>query len=149
MRKFFLTTFLLASISPSSIGQKLDSTTSIQNFIKVWGFLKYYHPLIATGTIDWDSVFVNHVQKVINAKNRSEFNSEILSIINSVGKPSKVESSKLPDSLFVINKAPINWINDSKIFDNKIKSELRYIYENKNQHTNRYIKMDYETYVNH
>jgi C-terminal processing protease CtpA/Prc len=145
MRKFFLTTSLLASISLSSIGQKLDSTASIQNFIKVWGFLKYYHPLIATGTIDWDSVFVNHVQKVINAKNRSEFNSEILSIINSVGKPSKVESSKLPDSLFVMNKAPINWINDSKIFDNKIKSELRYIYENKNQHTNRYIKMDYET----
>jgi C-terminal processing protease CtpA/Prc len=145
MRKFFLTTSLLASISLSSIGQKLDSTASIQNFIKVWGFLKYYHPLIATGTIDWDSVFVNHVQKVINAKNRSEFNSEILSIINSVGKPSKVESSKLPDSLFVMNKAPINWINDSKIFDNKIKSELRYIYENKNKHTNRYIKMDYET----
>ena len=145
MTKILITTYLLVSISFSSIGQTLSSNTRIKNYIKVWGFLKYYHPIIATGNIDWDSVFINHIHKIVDAKNSNEFNSEILSVINSVRKPPKIESNKSPDSLFVINKVNINWINNSRFFDNQIKNELRYIYENKNQDTNRYIKMDYLT----
>ncbi len=145
MRKIFITIYLFSSFSLSSIGQALNTTARIKNFIKVWGFLKYYHPFIATGNIDWDSVFINHVQKIVDAKNFNQFNNEISTIINSVAKPPKVEPHKLPDNLFVMNKVNINWVITSKNFDDEIKNRLKYIYDNKNQDTNKYIKQVYET----
>ena len=145
MRRFLITTCLLAAIPLSGFGQAPDNTTKVKNFIKVWGLLKYYHPLVATGHIDWDAVFVNHFQKIIDAKNTNQFNSEIAAVINSVEKPSKVESHESGDSLFAMNKVNINWIIHSNIFDKPVKDRLAYIYDNKNQEANKYIKMAYET----
>lgn len=145
MRKLIITTYLLASISLSSYAQTLDNTARVKYFIKVWGFLKYYHPQIATGSMDWDSVFISRVQPVMDAKNSNQFNSEILALINSVSKSPKVESKKLPDSLFSRNKTDSDWINKSTLFDDEVKDQLQYIYDNKNQDTNRYIKIAYQT----
>ena len=145
MGKILIAAYLITSISLSSIGQTLDTPTKVANFIKVWGFLKYYHPSIASGNFDWDSVFVNHVNNIINAKNALQLDNEILTLINSVDKPKKVESHKLPDSLFTMNKVNTNWISNSKTFNNKIKNHLRYIYDNKNQDANKYIKIVNET----
>jgi len=145
MRKLLLTTSLLTSIFLPSFGQTLGNTTRVRDFIKVWGFLKYYHPLIATGNIDWDSVFINQVQKIIDAKNSNQFNNEISNTINSVPKPAKIESHKLPDSLFVKNKTDIGWIIKSKRFSDEVKNQLQYINDNKSQGANRYIKRVYET----
>ena len=55
---------------------------------------KYYHPLIAPGKLNWDSVFVNNMQDVIDAKNANNFNNLLSQIINSVGKPQKTKLQK-------------------------------------------------------
>ena len=141
MRKILITTCLLASISLSSIAQTSDTTTRIKNFIKVWGFLKYYHPLIATDNIDWDSAFVNNIQAIINAKKSTEFNNKLLEVINSAGKAPQLKQKKITDSLFLMNKTNINWITTSTAFNNKVKMQLKYIYYNKNQDASRYIKI--------
>jgi len=60
--------------SISCLGQNLSTTARIKDLIKVWGFLKYDDPSIATGNIDWDSVFIKHVSKII-------VGSEILAVI--------------------------------------------------------------------
>lgn len=145
MRKFLITIFLLASISFSSNGQTLGSTKSVKNFIKVWGFLKYYHPLVANGNIDWDSVFIKSIQRIVNAKSPGEVNDEILGIINSVGKAPKLKQQKVPENLFLKNETNINWIVKSTTFNKEIKTQLQFIYENESPDSNKYIKMDYYT----
>lgn len=145
MRKLFITTCLFASISLSSFGQAVDTTARIKDFIKVWGFVKYYHPLVATDNIDWDSVFVNNISEIIDAKTPNQLNNIILAVIRSIGRPPKTDSKNLPDSLFAMNKTNIDWITKSKKFDDSVKRQLQYIYSNKNQDTNRYIKIVYET----
>src|SRR5678816_1040640 len=45
---------------------------------KVWGFLKYYHPFVAAGSIDWDSVVVATVPKVRAARTSAEFSSDCM-----------------------------------------------------------------------
>ena len=52
---------------------------------KVWGVLKYYHPKVATGEIDWDKVLVDSIDKIKNAATREEFNEEINNIIKKAG----------------------------------------------------------------
>ncbi|MEP6582928.1 MAG: S41 family peptidase [Ginsengibacter sp.] len=145
MKKFLLATGLLASISLSGIGQPLDTSARVKIFIKVWGFLKYYHPLVATGTIDWDSVFTKNIQKIIIAKNSTEFNNAISGVINSAGKAPKLKQQTVPGDLFLKNKTNINWIVNSKVFNKEIKAQLQFIYANQNQDSNRYIKMLYNT----
>jgi C-terminal processing protease CtpA/Prc len=145
MRKILIFTYLLTSFSISSIGQNLPNTTKIKDFIKVWGFLKYYDPSVATGNIDWDSVFIQHIPNIIGAKNSNQYRSEILAVINSAGKSAKSGSNNLRDSLFIFNKVTNSWINNSKTFDDRIKNQLQQIYDNRNQDSNRYIKMNYMT----
>ena len=145
MRKIFIATCLLASMSHASIGQTSTPTTGIKNFIKVWGFLKYHHPAIATGNIDWDSVFINNVQEIRDANNPNEFNKKILEVINMPGEAPKINQQKTPDNLFLLNETNTTWITTSKVFNNEVKTQLKYIYENKNQDTNRYIKRSYNT----
>lgn len=145
MRKYLITTFLLITISLSSIGQAIDTNKRIETFIKVWGFLKYYHPLVATGNLDWDSVFVNNIQGAIDVKKQNDFNNEILDVVNSIGKARKIKQQKIPDSLFVMNRTNINWITTSTTFNNEVKKELLYINNNRSQDTNKYIKRVYST----
>lgn len=96
MRKYLIATCLLGTISLSSVGQPIDTTARIKSFIKVWGFIKYYHPLIASGKLDWDSVFVNNIQGIINANNNNnEFNFLLLGTINTAARPSKITEKKI------------------------------------------------------
>ena len=145
MRKYLVATCLLTLVSFVTIGQTIDTNTGIKNFIKVWGFLKYYHPLVAKGAIDWDSVFVNNVQKIGDARSMNQFNRQIFAVINLAGKPPKVESYKTTDNLFVLNKTDDKWIRNSTVFSKELKDQLEYIHDNRNQDSNRYIRMDYET----
>jgi C-terminal processing protease CtpA/Prc len=145
VKKYTITACLLVLISLSGSGQTFDTTARVKTFIKIWGFLKYYHPLVATGNIDWDSVFVNTIQGVVNSKNSTDFNNKIFNVINTVGKAPKVLQLKEFDSLFVMNRTNINWITTSTILNNQIKNDLRYINDNKNQDTNKYIKRIYKT----
>ena len=145
MRKFVITTCFLFSISFAGFAQTNSGNTRIKTFIKVWGFLKYYHPLIANGNIDWDSVFINNVQGIIDAKKPNEFNDIILDVINSVGKAPSSKQQKIPDNLFLKNKVKISWIKTSEIFNDGVKKQLQYVYNNRNQDSNRYIRIVYST----
>ena len=99
MRKYLIPTCLLVNISLLSIGQTDIATERIENFCKVWGFLKYYHPAIASGEYNWDSVFVGNIQKVINAKSNTEVNAVLCSIISDIGQTPATRKTKFPDSL--------------------------------------------------
>lgn len=144
MRKYLIATCLLANIS-ICIGQTTVTIERTEIFCKAWGFLKYYHPSIASGKFDWDSVFLNNIQKVIQAKTYTEFNDILNTIINDAGKVELVKQAKNPDSLFTLNKTNIDWIINSTILNNQIKDKLKFIYENKNESANKYIKIEYDT----
>ncbi len=72
------------NIAALSIAQTKNE--KIEIFCKVWGFLKYYHPLIASGNINWDSVFVKKIDKVINTKTNDDFNEALMGMVNAAGK---------------------------------------------------------------
>jgi carboxyl-terminal processing protease len=145
MKKLFIVTFFFTSFSLLSFAQTGDTSARIKDFIKVWGFLKYHHPLAAAGDIDWDSVFVNNISGIMAAETPNQLTNIISAIIHSLGELPKTDLNPLPDSLFTKNKTDIDWMATSKIFDDRVKEQLRYIYSHKNQGTNKYIKVVHET----
>jgi carboxyl-terminal processing protease len=116
----------------------------IEMFTKVWGFLKYHHPAVATGKIDWDSVYVSNIHKIERTVSDAEFNDQLLAIINSLGPLQKNQIAKLPDTLFAKNH-DLGWIDTSKIIHQNLRDKLKEIYIYRNQGENKYIKLNYLT----
>jgi hypothetical protein len=51
-------TFIFLLFASHSFGQTpTKENDKIATFCKVWGFLKYYHPKVAIGKLDWDKEF--------------------------------------------------------------------------------------------
>lgn len=145
MRKFLLTTYLLASISLSSPGQPFDTTLRIKTFIKIWGLLKYHHPTIASGKLDWDSVFIANLPRVSKAKGTTEFSNIMSDILIVTGKSLPGKMKNVGDSLFMLNKVSIDWVRTSKVLNNTVKQELLNVNNYPGPDTNKYIKIVHYT----
>ena len=52
---------------------------------RVWGFLKYFHPGVGTGSLDWDQVLIDTIPHVRDAGDLASFNREIDDLINRAG----------------------------------------------------------------
>lgn len=98
----------------------------IENLVllgKVWGFLKYYHPVVASGKYNWDSELFKILPKIIHAENRIDRNNILSFWIDSLGK-FDLENKLHVDSVNVKMYADINWIDDSTLLGNKLSKRL-------------------------
>src|SRR5580704_12294774 len=75
----FLSAALLTGVIRKASAQ--TQTARLAIYCKVWGFIKYHHPNVAGGTINWDSVFIAHIDPVIAATNGLQLNAELAALI--------------------------------------------------------------------
>lgn len=81
---------------------------------KAWGFLKYYHPQIAAGNVNWDYALFRILPSYLAAKSQIERNETLLRLVRSLGEiQGKASSEKYADK--EIKMRPVlNWIENSK-----------------------------------
>jgi carboxyl-terminal processing protease len=137
----FLVASLIVITGNSAFAQ--NKSAKIEMFIKVWGFLKYHHPAVASGKINWDSVYVNNLPLVEKAISKSQLNELLLSVVNNLGPIQTIQPAVLPDSLFTANHN-LDWIDRSTLFTSTLKSKLKEIYKYRNQGKNIFIKPGYD-----
>jgi carboxyl-terminal processing protease len=125
---------LLASIG----GFSQSKYQNIAIFDKVWGFMKYHHSAVANGTINWDSVYIAHINKVISAKNSVQLNNELSALINAAGQIPNTKVAQLPDSIFTQNH-DLKWLQTSLQISKQNRQKLQFIYEHRNRGNNRFI----------
>lgn len=75
---------LLLSLSCSS-QTAISESVKVATFCKVWGFLKYYHPAVATGKIDWDKEFTTRADVLHTLTTKQALNGFYADWINSIG----------------------------------------------------------------
>ncbi|MFD1142962.1 S41 family peptidase [Larkinella insperata] len=75
---FVLVSFTAHAQSPGSLEQT-------DAYIKIWGLLKYYHPTVCAGSLNWDSVFVAQLPQVTTATSPDQFNQQMTDWIRSLG----------------------------------------------------------------
>jgi carboxyl-terminal processing protease len=112
---------------------------NIEIYVKVWGFIKYYHPNVAGGTINWDSVFVAHIDKIIVAKNSKGLNAEVAELIDAPGPDKNMEVAPPTGDIFTKNH-DLGWLEHSTMLSQSNKSRLLYIFTHRNRGTNRFVK---------
>lgn len=104
---------------------------------RIWGFLKYHHPAIATGDYNWDYELFRILPKYLKANTIVKRDLILLEWIESYGKvePCKRCEPINPDANL---KPDFHWFNYYKL-SNKVAEELKYIQENRFQGEHYYI----------
>jgi carboxyl-terminal processing protease len=126
-RKLILTVIILFIFFNSQNAKSQESiqkkeTQYLTTLCKVWGFLKYYHPTVAHGTMNWDSVLISIIPNIKNVTNRLEFEKEISDLINVAGTFDHHPKSSVAKDSF-ITFVNWKWI-ESDFTDKSIKQRL-------------------------
>ncbi|MDR2037431.1 MAG: hypothetical protein LBQ60_05865 [Bacteroidales bacterium] len=101
---------------------------------RVWGFLKYYHPAIIDGDINWDYELLRILPEAAHAKDKKKLNKILYNWIEKLGD-FPVTSYKITanDSLFYSCFIDNSWINNEEVFSeemirmlDKVKNAVRH-----------------------
>ncbi len=139
--KTLISILLLFSFSLAAYSQTTEQESEkIATFCKLWGFLKYYHPTVAKGKIDWDKEFTNRIKDVSSLNSKEEINNYYSEWIYSLGivKNCKKCKNEIGDSLkFNLDLA---WLSDSLVFTKTLMNQLQFIQHNRNLFKNYYVQ---------
>lgn len=121
-----------------------DNIYNLELAGRLWGFLKYHHPLIAKGNYDWDRELFKLLSIILESNSQEQRDLNIINWIKEYGEIN--QKSQIKDSstnIFI--KADLSWIKKLNVND-QLKELLINIYNNRNQGYNHYIEM--RPYIN-
>jgi len=114
--------------------QKIDDLKTLG---LVWGFLKYYHPNIASGNYNWDFELFRILPKIIEAENTNERDKHLINWINTFGEFDQATKEKKEEIEPKI-KPDLDWITNSDLSTDLI-SALTNVKNAKRSDNNYYI----------
>ena len=133
--------YVLLFISLRCFAQPLTETQKLASLSKVWGFLKYHHPAVARGRLDWDGQLVTLLSSVQRAQNRDELSAIYTQLIDSLGtvKPCRKCASPEAVSAHLRRNFDLSLLNDLTVFSASLRDRLRFVAANRNQGENHYV----------
>jgi carboxyl-terminal processing protease len=116
---------------------------NVVSYCKVWGFLKYYHPAIADGRLNWDDIFIEHYDQVKMAATTADCNKILLELCKVAdGRRDKWSDRTSPedfDSTAITIRPSYRWMDDRALFEEDLSKALHSIEETHTRLTNKYI----------
>jgi C-terminal processing protease CtpA/Prc len=130
-----ITLLLILVLSQTLFAQiKLTETQKLAATCKVWGYLKYYHPQVASGKFDWDKQLFDVLPKVEQANTKEEFSLVLENWVDSLGEVKEIAPIAIPkDVEFFDKNFDLSWINNDKLFSKILSKKLKFIEENRYQ----------------
>ncbi|MBO9202402.1 MULTISPECIES: S41 family peptidase [Niastella] len=112
--------------------------SSLQVLGEVWGFLKYYHPGVAKGQFNWDSVLIAKVPVFLAAENARQLDEVMLTWLNELGNVAPCTQCDNTLTGRLSWNLDTAWITHSG-FNSLLVNKLQYILANRNQGDNHYV----------
>lgn len=138
MRKYSL--FLLLFLSLHFSAQVITETQKLESLCRIWGFLKYYHPHVAKGNINWDKQLFQKINELEHIHDKQSLNTLYSDWITSLGEvPLCKECSVKDQKVYFLKNFDLRWMDNSQIFSDDVSQKLRYIENNRNLGDNHYI----------
>jgi len=110
------------------------SKVQIENLVtlgKVWGFLKYYHPLVVSGQKHWDYELFRVLPALLAAPNRTDANTAIDKWIASLGAVAACSPCAKLDETNLHFGPDVKWIEDEARLGHNLSGLLRSVYANR------------------
>ncbi len=113
MKKKFLLLFFVAT---NAIAQtSISETDKIAAWTKTWGFLKYFHPAVTHGTMDWDQIYLNELDSLEKIYSKEDLNLQFIDIIKNLN--SKRETYVNPAETEFVDTIINNLYNSDQFSD--------------------------------
>lgn len=106
---------------------------------QTWGFLKYYHPTVANGYFDWDSVLTKSLKEIIKS-DTTNINKIIHNWFNLFDSDKKLKRFNLQNEKTKLTP-DFTWLDNSLLNDTIIK-KLNNVKRLKRNGRNRYVKLN-------
>lgn len=144
MKKFAPILILLFVFSGKiSAQQQIGETEKLAITCKIWGFLKYYHPNVINGNINWDSELLSRIPEIKKLKTTDDVSNFFSNWISELGnhKLGKRENKNSEDDLFLKNYN-LDWIDNSTVFNTALKNKLLTILNAQRSGKQHYVKLN-------
>lgn len=129
MKKQVLLIFVLFATGKICFSQEMPATEKQFYFFKTWNFVKYYHPSLAKGIVDADSLFFKMLPLIDKQQSKSQFNNLVRTFLKELSVSATNEKAKMPVGKTLRINTDGAWFSKSNIFDKEIKGALKTIYE--------------------
>lgn len=110
------------------------SEVQIQNLAtlgKVWGFLKYYHPVITAGERHWDYELFRVLPSILAAPDRNTANALLAKWIAALGPIKPCGACVKLDANEIHLRPKLEWLTDTKHLGAELSASLQSIYANR------------------
>ncbi|OEK04952.1 S41 family peptidase [Roseivirga misakiensis] len=138
IKRSFLILILILGVKGLTAQNSFTDIEKIAVFAKVYGFLKYYHPSVASGKFNWDQVFIDELPKMLKNDDTESLSNYYSQWIESLGEVNPCETCNNEKELFEKN-FDLSWTQNSTVFNSKVKSQLKFIEENRYQGDLHYV----------
>lgn len=105
---------------------------------KIWGFLKYHHPKVASGELNWDFELFRVLANYAPGMKPQQRDSLMVNWINSLGELPECRTCHQKPKSKIIIPADLNWIKD-RALSAGLRKSLEDVYNHRNQSDNYYI----------
>lgn len=128
-----------------SFSQALTETEKLTSYCKIWGFLKYYHPELASGKKDWNTEFFKLLNNVRQVNTKDELSNLYIGWIDGLGKIK--ERKKTDKTIYFEKNFNLSWLEDSNYYTPALTSKLKFIKENRFEGKHHYVFVDKNGYL--
>ncbi|MDL2322519.1 hypothetical protein LJC52_00860 [Bacteroidales bacterium OttesenSCG-928-A17] len=148
--KYLLLPFLFVFLSLLSCNQATDSSINDlpkekeKSFValgQLWGFLKYHHPTVAEGKLDWDAELIKIIPSIMDAQNEEEWKTILDNWVDSLPAIRIAKKDTIPLERICV-KADYGELFDTLYFNQKTIDKLQFILDNTQIKENHYIKIN-------
>ncbi|XTR38696.1 S41 family peptidase [Paraclostridium tenue] len=99
-----------------------NQVENLKKLCKVWGLVKYYHPKVVSGSVNWDYELFRITPDILASKNSNDTDKILYDWIMKLGKvKEKAENDKDKE---VMLKRDLAWIKDEKYIDKNLSDLL-------------------------
>ena len=114
----------------------LNSLTATQvsnlgTLARVWGMLKYHHPIVTAGQRHWDYELLRILPTILSAPDRTHANAAIVAWIDKLGTVPSCSACVPAPSGDLSIKPPLEWIHDRNLLGKTLSERLESIYTNR------------------
>lgn len=117
---------------------------NLATLAKVWGFLKYHHPLVTQGKFHWDYELLRILPAILQAPDQSAANAVLLKWINGLGPVAPCTKCAKLDEGDLYLHPDVQWIEDRTLLGTELSAALTSIYHNRSDGRQFYIELKEE-----
>ena len=123
----------------SVCSQQISETDRLASLCRIWGLLKYFHPAVAQGKMDWDQVFIAEVDSVSHISSKEALNAHYCRWVSGLGDIRSYLAETTDFDKTCNFNSSLKWIDSGSAFTPQLTALLKDVVVHRCTEHNRFV----------